>query len=296
MTAHSVQVPESFRRMPRWSGADHGWLDALPDLVQEHCARWNLRLERGEVWHGSNALVLPVYRGELPLALRLTPPDDPVAEQVTALRFWAGRGTVELLDADVDAGVMLLERLDPTRSLAGLPLAEAVPLIAAVMTRLAVPAPAEAPSTAALAAARCGELEADWQALGRPFPRQHLNAALEAAAPLSRSPATAAANGDLHYDQVLTGRREPWLVVDPILLRGDIEYDLARLLWTRLDEMPSATAIRGWFDLTVAEAGLDAGHAWAWVVFRTVDYWLWGLANGLTEDPVRCARLLAAFL
>jgi streptomycin 6-kinase len=25
-----------------------------------------------------------------------------------------------------------------------------------------------------------------------------------------------------------------------------------------------------------------------------VDYWLWGLENGLTEDPERCRRLLAS--
>jgi hypothetical protein len=31
-----------------------------------------------------------------------------------------------------------------------------------------------------------------------------------------------------------------------------------------------------------------------WVVWRTVDYWLWGLSAGLTEDPVRCARLVDA--
>jgi len=31
------------------------------------------------------------------------------------------------------------------------------------------------------------------------------------------------------------------------------------------------------------------------VVFRAVDYWLWGLDAGLTEDPLRCRRLVEAF-
>jgi streptomycin 6-kinase len=35
-----------------------------------------------------------------------------------------------------------------------------------------------------------------------------------------------AVNGDLHSDQLLRGEREPWLTVDPVLLRGDIAYDL----------------------------------------------------------------------
>jgi hypothetical protein len=29
------------------------------------------------------------------------------------------------------------------------------------------------------------------------------------------------------------------------------------------------------------------------VLFRAVDYWLWGLAAGLTEDPLRCRRLVS---
>ncbi len=29
---------------------------------------------------------------------------------------------------------------------------------------------------------------------------------------------------------------------------------------------------------------------------RSVDYWLWGLEHGLTEDPVRCDRLVRLFL
>ena len=58
--------------------------------------------------------------------------------------------------------------------------------------------------------------------------------------------------------------------------------------------MADAAAIRHWFAVLVAAAGLDPDRARAWVTFRTVDYWLWGLGYGLTEDPVRCARLLDA--
>lgn len=104
-----------------------------------------------------------------------------------------------------------------------------------------------------------------------------------------------AVNGDLHSEQVLRGIREPWLAVDPVLLRGDIEYDLARILWTRIDEMPAAE-ITAHFDAVVQEAGVERDRARDWVVFRAVDYWLWGLAAGFTADPPRCQRLVMAFL
>ena len=68
----------------------------------------------------------------------------------------------------------------------------------------------------------------------------------------------------------------------------------ARVLWTRLDEMPDVPAIRHWVDVVVDAADLERDRALAWARFRTVDYWLWGLSYGLTEDPARCARLAAA--
>jgi hypothetical protein len=74
----TVVVPESFRRMPRWRPSDEAWLDRLPALVAEHLARWDLRLDQTMVWHGSNALVVPVFRADEPLALRLAPPQDRV--------------------------------------------------------------------------------------------------------------------------------------------------------------------------------------------------------------------------
>ncbi len=113
---------------------------------------------------------------------------------------------------------------------------------------------------------------------------------------LVTTPSTLAVNGDLHSAQVLAGTREPWLTVDPVLLRGDIAYDLARVLWTRLDEMPDPTAITEHLDIVVDSAGLDRDRARDWVVFRAIDYWLWGLDAGLTEDPLRCHRLVTALV
>ncbi|GAB2571747.1 hypothetical protein Aab01nite_04140 [Paractinoplanes abujensis] len=94
---------------------------------------------------------------------------------------------------------------------------------------------------------------------------------------------------------MLRGGREPWLAVDPVLMRGDPAYDLARVLWTRVDEMGDDDILRH-FGAVVQAAGVGRDHGRDWVVYRTVDYWLWGLSAGLTEDPVRCGRLLAPFL
>jgi hypothetical protein len=78
-------------------------------------------------------------------------------------------------------------------------------------------------------------------------------------------------------------------------MRGDIAYDLGRILWTRIDEMSDADEITRHFQSAVDAAGIDPGHGRDWIVYRTVDYWLWALTAGLTEDPRRCRRLLEPF-
>lgn len=292
MSGHEITVPRTFLDMPRWWKEGTAWPEALPRLVDTYCARWRLTVT-GAMTHGSQAAVVPVTRAGEPFVLRLTPPGPGVAEQAEALRFWAGHGTVRLLDADVPGGAMLLERLGAT--LQDLPVARALPVLGEMMRRLAIPAPPHVRSTAEVVTARTAALRAEWERWDRPFPEATLRQALAAGARLSRTESPLAVNADLHCAQVLRGDRERWLTVDPVLMRGDIGYDLGRILWTRIDEMSDAREIVGHFEAVVDAAGLDRDHGRDWVVFRATDYWLWGLGAGLTEDPGRCRRLLLAF-
>jgi streptomycin 6-kinase len=279
--------------MPRWRGGGSEWLATLPRLVRDQCRRWNLRLD-GPVRHGSNAIAIAVTRADEELMLRMAPPRPDVDEQVRALRFWNGRGTVRLVQADPQRGALLLERLAADDSPRLVPVDIALGVLGRMMRRLAIPAPPHVQSTATIVAARTGEMEADWVHLGRPFLRCLLTDTLTIATSLSTTTSTLAVNTDLYSDQILRGRREPWLAVDPVLRRGDIEYDLARALWTRIDEMPHLADIRRHFDTAAGGAGVDRDRARDWVFFRGVDYWLWGLRSGLTEDPNRCQRLVEA--
>ena len=199
-----ITVPSTFRAMLRGSHERRAWLDSLPERVDRQCRAWNLSLD-GDPWHGSNALVLPVRRGGEQFALRLTAPDESFPAEVAALRFWAGRGTVLLVETDLGAGTMLLERLDPTRSLATLPLAEANHHAGRMMRRLAVPAPSWVLSTGELVRDRLATLKSDWAALGRPVPAGMLAAACTAAETLTSATGDRAVDAALHHEQVLGG-------------------------------------------------------------------------------------------
>jgi streptomycin 6-kinase len=292
-----IAVPVSFRRMPRWwtDSAGRDWLDSLPERVEVRCRRWGLSVD-GAVMHGSNALVVPVRRGDQPFVLRLAPPGDDVAAEAAALRVWDGRGTVRLYDADEVDRAMLLERLDGERTLAGQPLDDAVAVLAGLVTELAVQVPATVRGTDQIAAEHAETFEREWAALNAPLPRRQLDVAIRCAEDRARDrPSSSAADGDLHFDQVLAGTRAPWLIVDPVLLRGDPEYDLGRILWSRLDEISGDDGVRRLFDIFVGIANVPADRARDWVVIRSTSYLLWGISHGLTEDPPRCRRLLDVF-
>ncbi|TDW18546.1 streptomycin 6-kinase [Kribbella kalugense] len=281
-----IELPKTFLEMPRWWTEGQAWLESLPRAVDEQCRRWNLAIA-GPIAHGSNAIVVPVVRDCVELALRMSLPGDEITQHARALKWWDGRGMVQLWDDDAEAGAMLLERL--STPLTTRPIDEVIAILGQLMRRLAVPGPDDAQSTADLVTSWSAELEPQWERLGRPFDVAILREALDVAPTGTTS--TAAVNGDFHSGQVLAGHREEWLTVDPVLYRGDIEFDLGRVLWWDLDKM---TDIVPYFDIAVREAGLDRDRARDWVIWRTVGYWLWGLSTGLTEDPVRCARLVNA--
>jgi streptomycin 6-kinase len=75
-------------------------------------------------------------------------------------------------------------------------------------------------------------------------------------------------------------------------MNGDAEFGLAPLLWRRLEEADGPAGLRRRFDTLVDEAGLDTELARGWTPLRAVDYQLWGLNRGLTEDPALCAGVI----
>ncbi|HEU4544460.1 MAG TPA: aminoglycoside phosphotransferase family protein [Jiangellaceae bacterium] len=298
MAKQRIEVPESFRATRRWQRegrAGARWLRSLPDLVASLCMQWDLVVD-GSPGHGDNALIVPVRSGGEPLMLKVSWPDESVAEQAGALRLWDGEGTVRLVDADIDAGALLLERLDDSFTLSHLPIEHAVFLIGRILHRLARPAPSGYRTTADAAAELRASLHDRWMAVGRPFARRTLDAAVDLARELSAGAPRILVDRDLDYGQVLRADREPWLVIDPLVIVGDPEYLCGQLLWTRFDELGSDRTVRWCLDALTDAAELDREKAAAWSVLRAVDYWLWGLAAGFTEEPLRCQRIVWTLL
>jgi streptomycin 6-kinase len=291
-----ITVPEQFAQWRAHVDGEAGreWVRSLPAQVERLRRQWGLVVDDAEPLHGALSIVVLVHRGDQPLVLRLSWREDTTENEALALRAWDGRGAMQLLDADPDSGALLVERLDHTRSLHTLPLWDAAVVAGALIRTLAVPAPAGLRTLQEVAAGIRDGLPRRQRALGNPVPPAWVRAACRFADELGDAGEQVLIHADLHYGNVLAASRRPWLAVDPRALCGAPEYSVPELIWNRADELRTDAQVRRLLH-AVTEAGrLDADAAYGWVVARCVDYWLWGLEHGLTIDPARCRRILAA--
>jgi streptomycin 6-kinase len=273
------------------------WIAALPSLLGDLARQWNLTFEEDQFWHGDNAVVVPVRQDSRPLALKLAWPPGQASGEADALTAWQARGTVELAAADVARGALLLERLDASRSLAGVPVAEAAAIAGVLARTLAIEAPVSSfPCLRAEARQLAITLWARQRQLHDPVPGQWVTLAARLATDLAEDPARLLVHTDLHYDNILASQRpgQPWVAIDPAAAIGAPERSVAELLWTRADELHDPQAITGLLGIFVDSGQLGRAKATAWAFVRSIDYWLWGLQNGFTTDPVRCQRVASA--
>ena len=274
------------------------WMAAVPALLHDLACQWKLTTDGDRFWHGCNAVVFPVRQDSRPLALKLAWPAGQARGEADALAEWRGRGIVRLAAADVPRGALLLERLDASRSLAGVPVAEAAAAAGTLIRALAVEASGAFPPVRAEARQLATTIPARQRSQHDPVPGQWITLAARLAAELADDPARLLAHTDLHYGNVLASRRpgHPWVAIDPRVAVGAPERSVADLLWTRADELPDARAITGLLAIIAKHGNLDQAKATAWGFVRTIDYWLWGLDNGFTVDPVRCQRIASALV
>jgi len=292
----NIEIPESFvaSTVGREGAAGLHWIRSLPEIVRHLCEKWQLVID-GDATHGYVGLVVPVRQEGIDRILKVSWMDDSSAQESTALRLWNGRGAVRLIEEDAELGALLLERLDPNRTLEEVPVREAVVTAGSLLRRLAIPATVEVRTVAAEAANLHRSLPGLWERTGRPFPKGLLDRTLELIEGLVHQDASLVVNIDLHYGNVLAGEREPWLVIDPKILAGELEFGVAQLLWNRIEDLETASDLDARLSLLCDVAELELERARSWSIVRIVDSWLWALSVGLTEDPKRC-RLLVDWL
>lgn len=292
----AVPVPPDLSVRYSRTAAGREWLASLPGVTAGLLERWRLvpDLAPGSLpWNGHGAVVVPVRREDgRPAALKIAFPHEEARVERHALALWGGHGAVALLAADAGTCSMLLERLDAVRSLASVPMADAAAVWGGLVRQLSLvpddrPQWREFEHIAARAEQWSDDLPADWEQLGRPFPRWLLEAALEVCqtrgAVGRRSGRDVLVHTDLHFLNILArpdgeataGRpmAEAFAAIDPQPMVGEAEFGLAPLLWNRLQELPlnqPESGLRQRCADFSAAAGLDPDAAREWALAREV--------------------------
>jgi streptomycin 6-kinase len=266
------------------------WLDRLPRLVEECAEQWSLDL--GEPFaYAFASLALPATRRDGSEAvLKVQFPDRESVLEAAALAHWDGDGAVRLLDYDVDRRALLLERCHPGTALKELRPDDALDVFIELLPRLWKSAGSPFRSLADEAAWWAGSLPDDFERAGRPFEQELFDEAIDAMQTLPGSQGEQVlVNQDLHADNVLRARREPWLIIDPKPLVGEREFGIAAIIRGR-ELGHSREAVIHRLDRLTDELHLDRDRARRWALAHTI---AWASDDGEAEPGhVEIARWL----
>ncbi|MDQ6695371.1 MAG: aminoglycoside phosphotransferase family protein, partial [Chloroflexota bacterium] len=222
--------------------------------------------------------------------------------EMEALRLYDGKGIVRLIDADTEQGAMLLERLRP-----GTPLSlveddvEATHVAAQVMRQLWRPLPDEHSfPTVARWALGLGRLRAEFDGGTGPFPRALVERAESLFIDLlASSGEPVLLHGDLHYDNIVAGMREPWLALDPKGLVGEPEYEVGALMRNRLPSPLQGAEATWLLSARLSQLAEELNfscerlHAWSFAQAVLSAWWSYEDHGHGWEKAVACAEALA---
>jgi len=255
------------------------WIAGLPGIVAGLADRWSLSVGEPFQPGGRCSWTAPTTgpdSAELVLKVGFRFPGGEERDEAAGLRIWNGNGAVRLHAAcESESGyALLLERCVP-----GTPLGQMLPepeqdrVVAGLLRRLwAQPhAGYTFRPLAQMCQAWADAFEAEYPAAGTGG-RIDPGLARAGIALFRVLPTTADRQvllcTDLHGENILAARREPWLVIDPKPYVGDPAYDLLQHMLNcedRLAADPAALAAR-----MAGLAGVDAARVRQWLFARAV--------------------------
>ena len=266
-----INIPEVFARgiVEREGEQGRTWVESLPVLVDEFLQRWRC-VPSAPIRFGQVGIILPVQRHDgSPAVLKISFTHPGNMYEPHAFAVWAGRGAVLMYERDDARFAILLEQAE-WQTLDDLgDIDQATAELGRLARRLAVPAPPELP--------RLSERTGAWEETlldgadmpGRLLSQRALDAALAAIQDLGRKQPETMVHGDLHFGNVVRATREPWLVVDPKGLAGDLASDAFRVLVRGVDSLRQAdnptAEVRRRLAIFADAAAIEHERAFRWV-------------------------------
>ena len=299
----NFDFPESFVRTQTDLQGEAGleWLVRLPDIVDRCARRWDLAIGGMLKPLTYNFLVGAWRVDHCQVVVKICPPHGEFVSQQMALRHFAGRGAIQLIDYDERESVLLLERCVPGTSLYHRPDAAAIEIAGSIMRRLWKP-PHAAVNCSTLAGWGEGftRLRQHFDGPG-PFPPALLERAEQRFTALRTSDDDyVLLHGDLHHGNILAAEREPWLAIDPKGVIGIPAYEPATFIINETAEAVRATNLHRFLtrrvDALAETAGLDRIEVREWAIAHAVLSAWWTVEDHgrIGEFALTCAEALAS--
>jgi len=254
------------------------WIAGLPALVADLARQWSLDVGEPFQPGGQCSWTAPVTGPHdtslvLKVAFRLAGGEE--RDEAAGLRVWDGNGTVRLHAAcENESGyALLVERCLPgTRLGQAMTEPEQDLVVTTLLGRLWTASHAGYPfrPLTEMCTAWADEFEREYEAadgerIDPGLARAGISLFRELPQSAGRQVLLAT---DLHGDNILAARREPWLVIDPKPYVGDPAYDLLQHMLNCEDRLAADPA--GLADRMARLAALDAGHVRQWLFARSV--------------------------
>jgi streptomycin 6-kinase len=289
------------------------WLGNLPALIAELEAQWAIRVEHS-LSGGTSAFVGAARTVDgAQVVLKLGLPDPDLSDEIGTLERARGRGYVHVLASDRLRNAILLERLGPRLSDAGLSPDDQLSILARLLPLAwQVPAPLSGPKSVPYdkATSLHGLVRRLWEQSDRPCSGRLIELALEFATRRANAfdprqcvsvHGDAAAANAMRALSTRPGAESGYVFVDPDGFVGDPAYDVGVALRDWCAELlassdPGAVA-RHYSRLLAQSTGMDEDAVWEWGFLERVSTGLYAHSFGafeLSEPFFASAEALAS--
>ncbi len=270
----------------------------MPDLIDEASCRWGLTNVQ-PVSNLSYNFVAFATHGKEDVVLKIGVPNRELTSEMSALRFFDGKGAVRLLEADEERAMFLLERLQPGDTLTTLNDEDQATHIAAdVMLNLWRPAPSEG------AFIKLSDWFKDFKKLyirfegvTGPLEKSLVERAEHSVANFfSEDYAPMLIHGDLHHYNILSSG-DNWLAIDPKGVIGPAAYEVGPLLMNPLGFLNRSDAVqitKRRMDILSERLGFEREQILEWGIAHAVLSAWWSLEDNMDwKYSMRCAEVIA---
>jgi streptomycin 6-kinase len=277
------------------------WLGRLPGLLSHTQKRWSLKLGAPFYNLTYNYVIPATGPGGVKLVLKAGYPCPELCSEIEALQHFDGQGVVQLVKADPDIGLLLLEALIP-----GIPLTslgndeQATSVAAGLMRQIRRPVPGEHNfRTVTDWLTGFERLRSHFKGGYGPFPPRLVEQAKALFAELLASTQQVMLlHGDLHHTNILTAGRQPWLAIDPKGVIGEPAYEASAFMYNPVPQLLKADnpgiILQRRLDQFSHELDLDRFRLAGWAFSQAVlsAWWSYEDHGRGWEYFIACAELL----